>query len=173
MCCALTLNHPPEFYAEEITRDPVYHIMEKYWKFHQIPWAILFYVLGGWSWVVWGICARVVVGMYGHFLVGWFAHNEGFWSKMNWKVEGAAVQGQNVGTKMFSKFLAIISAGESYHNNHHAFPSSGKLSLLPTEFDLGYFTLKAMEKIGLVWSIKTAKDLPPRPELREFQSDNR
>lgn len=163
MCCALTLDHPPTFVSKE-EADLVYQWMEKYWMLQQLPWAVLFYVAGGWSWVVWGIFVRVLVGMYGHFLVGWFAHNHGPWSRMSWKVEGAAIQGQNVGS---GKILAIMSAGESYHNNHHGFPGSANLALKPGEIDIGWLTLKFMEKLGLVWHLKTKGDLPERPELKE------
>jgi stearoyl-CoA desaturase (delta-9 desaturase) len=162
MCCAVELKNPPVF-RSSAEQDPVYLWMQKYWMLQQVPWAILFYALGGWNWVVWGVFVRVLVGMYGHFLVGWFAHNEGRWSKLSWKVEGSAVQGQNVG----SKILALISAGESYHNNHHAYPGSAQLAQLPGEFDLGWWTLKFLEKLGLVWDLKTRDDLPPRPELKE------
>lgn len=132
---------------------------------HQVPWAILFYAIGGWHWVVWGIFVRVVVGMYGHFLVGWFAHNSGAWAQLRWKVEGVAIQGQNVGSS--NKLLAILSAGESYHNNHHAFPGSANLAQAEGETDIGWLTLKLLEKLGLVWGLKDRGDLPERPELKK------
>ena len=39
--------------------------------------------------------------------------------------------------------------GESWHNNHHAFPKSAKLGLLPNQIDLGWGLIKAVEKLGL------------------------
>jgi stearoyl-CoA desaturase (Delta-9 desaturase) len=56
------------------------------------------------------------------WLVGQFAHRQG---GQSWIVEGAAAQGYNV------KMAGLISMGESWHNNHHAFPGSAKLGLFP------------------------------------------
>ena len=69
------------------------------------------------GWVVWGICARVAVSVTGHWLVGHIAHREG---SQSWIVEGAAAQGYNV------RLAGFISMGESWHNNHHAYPGSAK-----------------------------------------------
>jgi stearoyl-CoA desaturase (delta-9 desaturase) len=64
--------------------------------------------------VIWGICLRVTVSVTGHWLVGHFAHRE---SGQSWIVEGAAAQGYDVA------IAGLISMGESWHNNHHAFPA--------------------------------------------------
>ena len=50
--------------------------------------------------------------------------------------------------------LSLITAGESWHNNHHSFPSSARLGLHWWQFDPGYITLKILEKLRLVWDIK-------------------
>ena len=49
--------------------------------------------------------------------------------------------------------------GESWHNNHHAFPSSAKLGLFPGQIDLGWWLIKTFEALGLAWQIKTPADL--------------
>ena len=97
--------------------------------------------------------------MTGHWLVGHFAHREG---SQSWIVEGAAAQGYNV------RLAGFISMGESWHNNHHAYPGSAKLGLYPGEIDLGWGLIKLFEALGLVWAIKTPDDLPYRPELRRM-----
>jgi stearoyl-CoA desaturase (delta-9 desaturase) len=55
--------------------------------------------------------------------------------------------------------------GESWHNNHHAFPGSAKLGLYPGQVDPGWWVLAALAKIHLVWHIKQPSDLPWRNEL--------
>ena len=55
--------------------------------------------------------------------------------------------------------------GESYHNNHHAFPGSAKFSMKKGEFDPGWVVLKFLEKVGLVRNLKKPEDIPERPEL--------
>ena len=155
--CDVKLKFSPEFTPEtHIQRDKVYAFIEKYWMWQQLPLAIVLGYFGGISWIVWGVCVRVAVSVTGHWLVGYFAHNDG---EKHWHVEGAAVQGHNI------KHLGLLTMGECWHNNHHAFPGSAKLGLHANEVDPGWWVLRALEKVGLVWNIKLPKDLAERPEL--------
>jgi fatty-acid desaturase len=159
--CVLVLNQPPFFHLEpRIKSDSFYAFLERTWMLQQLPWAVLFYTLGGLPWLVWGICARVSVCVIGHWLVGHFAHREG---PQSWVVDGAAAQGHNV------PIAGLISMGESWHNNHHAFPGSAKLGLFPGEVDLGWILIKTFEACGLAWNIKTPSVLPHRAELRALR----
>lgn len=45
--------------------------------------------------------------------------------------------------------LSIVSLGENFHNNHHAFPTSAAIGLRRTELDLGYLLIRALELLGL------------------------
>jgi fatty-acid desaturase len=156
--CELVLARPPAFVLEPaLARDRVYAVMERTWMWQQLPWAVLFLALGGWGWVIWGIAVRVAVCVSGHWLVGHFAHREG---GQNWVVEGAAAQGYNV------KIAGLISMGESWHNNHHAFPGSARLGLLPGEIDLGWGLIQIFRKLGLATRIVTPDLLPHRAALR-------
>lgn len=51
-------------------------------------------------------------------------------------------------------WLAIPSLGESWHNNHHAFPNSALLGLQWWQFDPGYWLIFLIEKLGLVQDLK-------------------
>lgn len=64
------------------------------------------------------------------------------------------------------RFTSLLTMGECWHNNHHAFPGSARLGLQPGEWDPGWWALQALRRIGLVWSPKLPADLPTRPELR-------
>jgi stearoyl-CoA desaturase (Delta-9 desaturase) len=50
--------------------------------------------------------------------------------------------------------LSIVSLGESFHNNHHAFPGSAVIGLRRTELDLGYLLIRGMERLGLAWDVR-------------------
>jgi len=50
-------------------------------------------------------------------------------------------------------WLALPSFGESWHNNHHAFPRSYTHGMAWYEFDLSAFIIRALEKVGLVWDV--------------------
>lgn len=156
--CELVLDHPPQFRLEpRLARDRVYALLEATWMWQQLPWAALFFWLGGPAWVVWGVCARVAVSVTGHWLVGHFAHRRG---QQSWVVEGASVQGHNV------VIAGLISMGESWHNNHHAFPGSARLGLHSGEVDLGWLAICAFRRLGIAWDIVTPQTLPYRPALR-------
>jgi len=151
------LETPPPFEAEaEIANDPIYRWMEATWMWQQLPWAILFYALGGWGWVCWGIGSRVSVSIIGHWLIGYFAHNDGY---RDWHIEGAAVQGHNI------PWTALLTMGENWHNNHHAFPGSAKLGLEPGQVDPGWWVLSGLKKVSLVSNLITPENLKARKEL--------
>ncbi|HEV2080675.1 MAG TPA: acyl-CoA desaturase [Allosphingosinicella sp.] len=163
--CRVDLVSPPEFRLEpRLANDRVYAWLERTWMAQQIPCAVLFFALGGLPWVIWGICARVAVCVTGHWLVGHYAHREG---SQTWLVDGACVQGFDV------KIAGLISMGESWHNNHHAFPGSAKLGLEPGQADLGWALLLAFRRFGLAWNIVTPERLPHRPALRRVAERGR
>lgn len=50
-------------------------------------------------------------------------------------------------------WLALPSFGESWHNNHHAFPTSAAHGLRRTQVDLSALTIDALERVGLAWDV--------------------
>lgn len=156
--CDIKLDKPPVFEPEaRILNDKVYKVMENTWMLQQLPWAVLLFYVGGISWVVWGICCRVSVSVTGHWLIGYFAHNDGH---RDWEVEGSAVQGYNI------KYAGWITMGECWHNNHHAYPGSALLGIYDDQVDPGWWVLSILSYSGLVWNIKLPRDMPIRKELK-------
>jgi stearoyl-CoA desaturase (delta-9 desaturase) len=155
--CELRLACPPQLIIERrVVEDRFYRFIERTWMVQQLPWAFLFLALGGIPWVIWGVAARVAASVTGHWLVGYFAHNVG---PRSWHVQGAGVQGYNV------PYCSLITMGEAWHNNHHAFPASARLGLKAGESDPGWNVLMLLARLGLVWGIKTPATLPHRPNL--------
>ena len=63
----LVLTNPPRFRLEPwITGDRVFRWLEASWMQQQLPWAVLFYLVGGVPWLVWGIPVRIGVSLIGH-----------------------------------------------------------------------------------------------------------
>ncbi|ESP94379.1 acyl-CoA desaturase [Pseudoalteromonas luteoviolacea] len=155
--CDLKLDHPPTFNIESrVLASRFYQFMESSWLCQQLVLAMPLYWLGGLSWVLYGVSLRVVISVGGHWLVGYFAHNQG---ERTWKVEGAAVQGHNI------RLAGFLSMGEAWHNNHHAFPGSAMLGLYKDEPDPGWWVLNALSNLGIVTDIKLPEHLPQRSEL--------
>ncbi|MEO7938514.1 MAG: fatty acid desaturase [Burkholderiaceae bacterium] len=59
----------------------------------------------------------------------------------------------------------ILIGGEELHNNHHTYPTSAKFSVKPYEFDIGWFYISLMSKVGLARVKKT----PPKLQLGDVR----
>jgi fatty-acid desaturase len=161
--CTLTLRRPPGFDpGPGIGDDVFYRFLQRTWMLQQVPIAIALFLLGGWPWVVWGVCVRVTVGVSMHWFVGYLCHTHG---PQSWIVDRGAVQAHNV------PWAAIPSMGESWHNNHHAFPASARHGLYPGQLDLGYNFIRFLERLGLVWDVQTPDTLPPRAGITAVSVD--
>lgn len=161
--CELDLLDPPIISVEpRITQDRFLQFLERTWMIQHLPWTLAFWMWGGWGFVFWGVCARVSVGVFGHWMIGYLAHNHGAIVR---EVRGAAVQGRNV------RMISLLTMGECWHNNHHAFPGSARLGLAAGEWDPGWWVLSGLKRIGLVWGIRLPADLPARPEVRTVARD--
>lgn len=161
--CELHLTNGPTFQLEpRFASDRVYAWMERTWMWQQLPLALVLFALGGWGWVVWGVCARVAVCVTGHWLIGHYAHREG---PQSFIVRGAGVQGFDV------PIAGLISMGESWHNNHHAYPGSARIGLLADQPDPGWWLILALKWLGLAWNIRTPETMPIRPALVRVRND--
>ena len=155
--CGIDLTHEPEFIIEDrIKHDRFYAFVERTWMLQQLPLAFLLFAIGGLPWLVWGVCCRVSISLIGHWIVGYFAHQP---RKHLLYVKGACVQGYNLPK------LGIITFGEAFHENHHAFPSSAKLGLLPGQFDPGWWLIATLERLGMARNVNTPDNLPLREGL--------
>ncbi|MFN7561457.1 MAG: acyl-CoA desaturase [Prosthecobacter sp.] len=152
----IRLENPPRLELEpERANDPFYRLLERTWMLQQLPLAMLLYSLGGWSWVVWGISVRIVTSLTGHWLIGHLAHNIG---ERDWHLEGHAVQGFNL------PHLGLLTMGECWHNNHHAYPNSARLGLHRGQADPGWWFIALLHRLGLARQVRLPENLPPRPE---------
>ena len=139
-----------------IADDRFYTFLQRTWMAHQIPIGIALYLLGGWPWVVWGVFVRVSACTTMHWFISYFAHTRG---PQDWIVDGAVIQAHNV------PLMAIPTMGESWHSNHHAFPSSARHGLYPGQIDLGWHFVRFLAWVGLARNVKVPTNLPPRPGI--------
>ncbi|MEA1013870.1 acyl-CoA desaturase [Sphingosinicella sp. LY1275] len=153
----LVLDRPPGFDAGPgIADDRFYRFLDRTWMLQQAPIAGLLWLGGGWAWVVWGVCVRVSACTIMHWGISYFAHTRG---PSDWTVDCAVIQAHNV------PIMAIPTMGESWHGNHHAFPSSARHGLYPGQIDIGYRFVQMLELLGLAWNVKLPSRLPPRPGI--------
>ncbi len=151
----LDLKSPPDFVIEEeVKDDPFYRFLQRTWMAQQLVLAVPLYFLGGLPWVLLGISGRIAFSLTGHWMVGFFAHNYG---RRKWYLEGHSVQGFNL------PGLGLLTMGEGWHNNHHAYPDSARLGHRG-QSDPGWWFIRFLKFLGLAKSIQVPEALPPRPE---------
>jgi fatty-acid desaturase len=132
-------------YAPDLAKDPFYRWLTTY---HWVPLTVLGFALlavGGWPLVNWAIFLRVVVGLHSTWLVNSATH---LWGKRRFATRDDS---RNVW------WVAMLTFGEGWHNNHHAHPTSARHGLAWYEFDVTWLELKLLRAIGLVWDIRVAR----------------
>jgi len=124
-------------YAPDLERDPYYRWLDRYFLLLQIPVAILLYALGGWSFVIYGVLLRAVLLWHSTWLINSAAHLRGY---------------RNFPSDDGSRNLwwaAILTYGEGWHNNHHAYPNVAKAGLHWWEVDMTWWAIKILQTLGL------------------------
>jgi fatty-acid desaturase len=139
--------------------DRFYKWLESTWRFHQLFLAIILYFFGGWPFVVWGVFVRVSVSIVGHWSITYFCHNPGPGS---WRVDNASVQASNI------RGLGIITYGECWHNNHHAFPESARIGIEPGQQDPAWIFIKFLAYLGLAKNLGKPRDPALRGDLQKI-----
>jgi len=131
-------------YAPDLARHPFYVWLNDY---HWIPGTVLglaLLAIGGLPMMLWGICLRVVVGLHATWLVNSATHMWG---------------GRRFATRDGSRnnwWVAAISFGEGWHNNHHAHPTSARHGLAWYEFDPSWLLVKALRFFGVAKAVHVA-----------------
>ena len=129
-------------YAPDMMNDRFYRVLSKW---HWVPLVVLGLALlavGGLPWVLWGVFFRVVFGLHCTWLVNSATH---LWGTR---------QFQTSDDSRNSWWVALLTFGEGWHNNHHAHPTSARHGLRWYQFDLSWIQIKLLEKIGLAWDVK-------------------
>ena len=141
-----------------IRSDPFYRFLEASWRWQQVPLAVALFLVGGWPWVVWGVAVRVIVSTAGHWTITYFCHNPG---AGRWAVKGAYVQATNLSG------LGLLTYGECWHNNHHAFPESARIGLEAGQLDPGWIVIRSLERAGLIWNVGRPREEGLRDDLHD------
>jgi fatty-acid desaturase len=150
-------ERPPRLTIEpNLADDPWYRFLDRTWRWHQLLLALALYAVGGWSWVIWGVPMRIIASTAGHWSVTYACHNPG---AGRWRVAGACVQASNL------PGLGLITHGECWHNNHHAFPESARIGLERGQSDPGWCVIQALARLGLARTVGVPRQAIEREDL--------
>lgn len=118
--------------------------------------AVSLYVLGemmaawfpsmqtnGWQLVVWGYFISTIVLLHATLMINSLAH----------KMGSRRYQTPDHSRNNF--WLALLTLGEGWHNNHHYHAASARQGFYWWEVDISYYILSVMNKLGLIWDMRT------------------
>ncbi|MCA1616249.1 MAG: fatty acid desaturase, partial [Acidobacteria bacterium] len=123
-------QHPEEVmtrYAPDLMRDPVHVLINKFYWIPQVTLGVALLWFGGWSMLFVGIFLRVVVGLHATWFVNSATH---MWGTRRFD---SADDSRN------SWWVALLTWGEGWHNNHHAHPRAARHGLTWYEIDFNWY----------------------------------
>ncbi|HEY4933331.1 MAG TPA: fatty acid desaturase [Terriglobales bacterium] len=135
-------------YIPDLRKDK-FHVWISKW--HWLPISVLgivIFAVGGIQYLMWGIFLRTVVGLHATWLVNSATH---MWGSQRFLTGD---------TSKNSFWVAMLTFGEGWHNNHHAHPQSAKHGIAWYEFDMNWMGISALRMMGLAWDIKLPKLKP-------------
>jgi fatty-acid desaturase len=137
-------------YAPDLLRAPFYRILNRLYVLPSAVLAVLLFVAGGWPFLVWGMCVRLVFCYHSTWLVNSASHRFGY---RNFPLD-------DLSTNCW--WVALLAYGEGWHNNHHAFPTSARHGMRFWEIDPAYAFIRLLRTVGLAWDLQT----PPAHKLQ-------
>jgi len=129
-------------YAPDLGRDAFHVWLSRY---HWLPLTVLglvLYAFGGWNWVLWGVFLRTTIGLHATWLVNSATH---MWGSRRFETRDDSRN---------NWWVALLTFGEGWHNNHHAHPTSAAHGLAWYELDLTYIHIRLLEKLGLARNVR-------------------
>jgi stearoyl-CoA desaturase (delta-9 desaturase) len=150
----ITSIHTPEYYekwAPDLNKDPVHVWLDKYHFVFPILMGVGLYAFGAWSglggmsMLVWGCFVRSVLVLHTTWLVNSATHMWGYRSH----------ETRDNSTNLW--WVALLTYGEGWHNNHHAYQTSARHGLAWWEIDMTYIAIRLMSYVGLAYAIKLPK----------------
>ena len=130
---------------DEDLYDPWLAFLEKTWYLHVLAAAGLIWVFFGFETMIVCVPLRISITILGHWFVGFISHKYGY---ARYDIDDATEHGYN------NWVLGALSFGEGFHNNHHAHPTSAKMSTEWYELDLGWYLVASLRAVGLVWDVQ-------------------
>jgi stearoyl-CoA desaturase (Delta-9 desaturase) len=140
---------------KDLNQYPELRLIDRFDTLIPVALAVGLFFLGGWlerahpqlgtsaaQMLIWGFFVSTVVLFHATVTINSLAHRFG-----SRRFETRDNSRNNV-------WLALLTFGEGWHNNHHHFPGSARQGFRWWEIDLTYYALRAMSLVGLVWDLK-------------------
>jgi fatty-acid desaturase len=147
-------------YVPDLRKQKFYMWISKYHWTPLIGLGAILFAVGGWSCVLWGVFLRTVVGLHATWLVNSATH---MWGSRRFLTSDTSTN---------SFWVAILTFGEGWHNNHHAAPQAARHGLTWYEIDVNWYGISALKALGLAWDIKLPKPQSASGPAKPVESPN-
>ena len=138
-------------YAPDLARQPFYVWLNNYHWVPMVVLGLLLYAIGGLPMMLWGIAVRVVFGLHATWLVNSATH---MWGRRRFATRDDSRN---------NWWVALMTFGEGWHNNHHAHPTSARHGLAWYEFDPTWITIRVLRRLGIAKAVHAAGVTTPLP----------
>jgi stearoyl-CoA desaturase (Delta-9 desaturase) len=128
--------------VKDLVRFPELRFLDKHKWLPIVAYAIVCFAICGASGLVWGFVVSTIACLHATALVNSLAH---VWGTRRFDTPD---------TSRNNVFLAIITLGEGWHNNHHDRMTVARQGVKWFEIDVTYYVLKILSWIGVVWGIR-------------------
>ncbi|KAK4802688.1 hypothetical protein SAY86_000891 [Trapa natans] len=133
--------------AVDLQKQPFYRFLQRTYIAHPIGLGILLYAFGGLPFLVWGMGVRTTWVYHITWLVNSACH---VWGKQAWNTRDLSRN---------NWWVALLSFGEGWHNNHHAFEYSACHGLEWWQIDMTWYTIRLLQAVGLATEVKLPSEL--------------
>lgn len=123
-------------YVPDLARDGLLQMFEKTYIWWLIGSGVLLYAVGGLPMLLWGLCFRMVIAYHSTWFVNSATH---LWGYRNYTTTD---ESRNLW------WVAVLSYGEGWHNNHHAHPRLARAGHRWWEFDPTWWAISFLRLIG-------------------------
>jgi len=142
-------------YVPDLLKDKFHVFLAKYYYVVIILSGFLLFAVGGWELVLWGVFVRVVVGWHTTWFVNSLSH---IFGKRPFETNDDSTN---------NWFVALLTFGEGWHNNHHAYPSSARHGLKWYQFDMNWITISIFKRLGWAKNIRVFDTEKPTLDLKK------
>jgi sn-1 stearoyl-lipid 9-desaturase len=131
-------------YVPDLAKDKFHVWITNYNYVPVIALAIALFAIGGLPFLTWGIFLRTVFGLHATWLVNSATHS---WGSRRFVTRDLSTN---------SWWVALLTWGEGWHNNHHAYPVSARHGLKWYEIDFNWYGIWALQKLKLATEVRSA-----------------
>ncbi|PYT17199.1 MAG: acyl-CoA desaturase [Acidobacteria bacterium] len=132
-------------YAPDLAKDRFYIWLNNYHWLPILVLGIVLFAFGGLPMLLWGTCLRVVVGLHATWLVNSATH---MWGRRRFATRDDSRN---------NWWVALLTFGEGWHNNHHAHPTSARHGLTWYEFDHSWILINILKFFRIAKFVRVAK----------------